>query len=98
MSTKERIALLKAEQRTMEEKYHNFRTGVSNAVQGLPKEYARYKEIDAEIQTLKSQRIAELTAEHEALEEKCPKFMSALNGVKKRQKEIFSEIRAIQQS
>ncbi|MGN1384298.1 MAG: hypothetical protein ACI4XD_03275 [Clostridia bacterium] len=97
MNVQERIAELREEQRAIEGKYHNFRMGVSNTVKGLPTEYARFQEIDTEIQTLKSQRIAELTAELEALTGKSPKFISALTGTKKKQREILSEIRTIQQ-
>lgn len=97
MSVQERIAQLREEQRAIEEKYPNFRKGVSNAVVGLPKEYDRSKEIDTEIQTLKSQRITELTAELEALNGKHPKFISAITGAKKIKNEILSEIRTIQQ-
>ncbi len=97
MSVQERIAQLREEQRAIEGKYPKFRKGVSNTVAGLPKEYTRSKEIDAEIQTLKSQRITELTAELEALKGKHPKFISAITGAKKRQNEILSEIRTIQQ-
>ena len=97
MNVQERIAELREEQRAINGKYPNFRKGVSNAVKGLPTEYARFQEIDTEIQTLKSQRIAELTAELEALTGKSPKFISALTGTKKKQNEILSEIRTIQQ-
>lgn len=95
MNVPERIAELREEQRTIEGKYHNLRKGVSTTVMGLPTEYARLKEIDTEIQTLKSQRIAELTAELEALTGKFPKIISALTGATKKQKEILSEIRII---
>lgn len=98
MNVQERIAQLRKEQRTIEGKHPNFRKGVSNTVKGLPKEYARFKEIDTEIQTLKSQRITELTAELEALNGKYPKFISTLTGTKKRQNEILSEIRIIRTS
>lgn len=97
MNVQERIAELREEQRTIEGKHPNFRKGVSTTVRGLPTEYAHLKEIDTEIQTLKSQRIAELTAELEALTGKSPKFISALTGTKKKQNEILSEIRTIQQ-
>ena len=98
MNVQERIAELREEQRAIEGKYHNLRKGVSTTVRGLPTEYARLKKIDTEIQTLKSQRIAELTAELKALTGKFPKFISALTGATKKQKEILSEIRTIQQS
>ena len=96
MNVLEKIACLRDEQRTIEAKYPNFRMGVSNAVFGLPKEYTRFKEIDTEIQTLKTTEIIKLTDKLNALATKYPKFVSFITA--KKRNEILSQIKAIRMS